>query len=60
MEQSETIARIEDDVESGLTDTKEGHKHLTEYYERSKGNRGMIIKVFFLLAFFILLFMWWT
>ena len=58
VEQSETISRIEDDVENGLTDTKEGHRHLTDYYERTKGNRGMIVKVFCLLAFFILLFCW--
>jgi len=59
VEQSETIQRIEDDVENGLVDTKEGHRHLTDYYERSKGNRGVILKVFALLAFFILLFLWW-
>lgn len=59
VEQSETISRIEDDVENGLVDTKEGHRHLNEYYERSKGNRGMILKIFALLVFFIVLFVWW-
>jgi len=58
VEQSETISRIEDDVENGLVDTKEGHKHLTDYYERSKGNRSMILKIFALLAFFVILFLW--
>lgn len=58
VEQSETISRIEDDVENGLVDTKEGHKHLTDYHELSKGNRGMIIKIFLLLVAFILLFCW--
>jgi len=58
VEQSETISRIEDDVENGLVDTKEGHKHLLDYYERSKGNRSMILKIFALLAFFVILFLW--
>lgn len=58
VEQSETISRIEDDVENGLVDTKEGHKHLVKYYELSKSNRSMILKVFALLVFFVLLFCW--
>ena len=59
-EQSETITRVEDDVEAGLTETMEGSKNMQEFYEVTKGNRGLILKVFGLLIFFIFLFLWWT
>ena len=60
MEQSETLARIEDDVEVGLEETTKAHQHMEKFYEISKGNRGMIIKIFLLLIFFIFLFLVWT
>lgn len=60
MEQSETIARIEDDVELGLQQTAEAHKSMESFNEITKGNRGLIIKVFLLLIFFIFLFLVWT
>ena len=60
MEQGETMARIEDDVEGGLADTKQGHQSMSQFYEISKGSRGLILKVFLLLVFFILLFIVWT
>lgn len=59
-EQGETITRIEDDVEEGLVNTKEAHDSIQNVYEITKGNRGMILKVFALLLFFILLFLVWT
>jgi syntaxin 5 len=58
--QGETVSRIEDDVEAGLQDTEEAHTDLLYVHEVTKGNRGLIIKIFGLLAFFILLFMVWT
>lgn len=60
LEQSETITRIEDDVEIGLSDTKEAHVSMLSFYEITKGNRSMIIKIFLLLVFFIFLFLVWT
>lgn len=60
MEQSETISRIEDDVELGLQQTTEAHKSMEQFYEITKGNRGLIIKIFLLLIFFIFLFLVWT
>jgi len=60
MEQSETIARIEDDVEEGLVDTKAAHESMTSLNEVTKGNRAMIFKVFAILIFFIFLFLVWT
>ena len=48
------------DVEIGLTDTKEAHVSMTSFYDITKGNRSMIIKIFLLLIFFIFLFLVWT
>ena len=59
-EQSETITRVEDDVEAGLMDTIEASKSMQDFYDVTKGNRGLIMKVFALLVFFIFLFLWWT
>jgi syntaxin 5 len=59
-EQSETITRVEDDVEAGLMDTIEASKSMQDFYDVTKGNRGLILKVFALLIFFIFLFLWWT
>lgn len=59
-EQSETITRIEDDVEAGLMNTKDAHESIQKVYDITKGNRSMIIKIFLLLLFFICLFLWWT
>lgn len=59
-QQSETITRIEDDVEIGLTQTTEAHDSMQKFYEITKGNRSMIIKVFLLLIFLIFLFLVWT
>jgi hypothetical protein len=60
MQQGEQIERIEDDVEAGLMDVEEGHKELGILLELTKGNRGVIIKVFLLLVFFIVLFLVWS
>ena len=57
LEQSETVLRIEDDVERGLLNTMEGHKSMEQLYNITKGNRSMIIKVFLLLILFIILFL---
>jgi syntaxin 5 len=59
-EQSEVITRIEDDVEAGLQDTLEAQGHLQTVYEITKGNRGLILKIFALLVVFIFLFLVWT
>ncbi len=60
MEQGETLTRIEDDVEIGLANVVEGHQNLVDFSNVTKGNRGLIIKVFLLLVFFILVFLVWT
>ena len=59
-EQGDTLARIEDDVECGLDQVEAANTEMEYYYELSKGNRGMIIKIFLLLIFFAFLFLRWT
>jgi syntaxin 5 len=58
--QNEVVARIEDDVEEGLVNSKVAHTHIENVYSLTKANRGMIVKIFALLLFFILLFVVWT
>lgn len=60
MAQSETISRIEDDVEIGWTETQEAHKSMTYVYELTKNNRKLIFQIFGLLMFFTLVFLVWT
>lgn len=59
-EQSETIMRIEDDVELGYQETKQAQGHLQTVYDITKGNRSLILKIFALLVVFIFLFLYWT
>ena len=59
MEQGETLARIEDDIESGLEQTVAAHAEMQYFYDISKGNRALIVKILLLLAFFAILFLRW-
>jgi len=59
LEQGETLQRIEDDVEAGLDQTLQAHAEMQYFYELSKGNRGLIIKLLLLLVFFAFLFLKW-
>lgn len=54
--QEEQVVHIEDDVEMAHGFAVDGHAHLTRYYQTITGNRGIIIKVLLLLAFFVWLF----
>jgi t-SNARE complex subunit (syntaxin) len=60
MEQSEKIANIEDDVESGLDNTLQAEQHVHTAYEITKGNRSVIIKIFAILLVCIVIFLYWT
>ena len=60
MQQSETITRIEDDIEAGLQETVEGHENIKTVYDITQGNRSMIVKIFVLLVLFIFIFLVWT
>lgn len=59
MAQSETITRIEDDVESGLSETLDAHKSMEQFYEITKGNRSLIIKIFLIMIFVAFMFLYW-
>ena len=60
LEQGETLQRIEDDVEGGLADTEDGYKNMVDYQNITKGNRALVVKVFAVLVFMVVLFMYLT
>jgi hypothetical protein len=53
-QQSETLEKVEDDVEAAYVDVSAGHSEITILYSIKKGNRPLILKVFGLLIFLIL------
>ena len=53
VQQSETLSKIEDDVEAAHVDVDAGHNEITTLYSIKKGNRMLIIKVYSLLIFLI-------
>jgi hypothetical protein len=53
VQQSETLNKIEDDVEAANVDVNAGHNEITTLYSIKKGNRLLIIKVYSLLIFLI-------
>ena len=52
--QGETIEKVEDDVEAAHVDVYAGHEEIQKLYGITKGNRGLILKVFSVLIFFII------
>jgi len=52
--QGETIEKVEDDVEAARVDVNAGHDEIQKLYGITKGNRGLILKVFGILIFFII------
>lgn len=52
-QQGEVLERIEDDVEAAGGDIDAGHEELVKVYGYTKGNRGLILKVFGVLIFLI-------
>lgn len=55
--QKDIIVNIEDDIESGLTNTVIGNTYIEKVYNNALQNRFIIIKVFLLLIFFIFIFL---
>jgi hypothetical protein len=53
-QQGEVLERIEDDVEAAGMDIDAGHDELVKVYGMTKGNRGLILKVFGILIFLII------
>ena len=56
--QGETVQRIDDNVDLSLDYTKKGQGELLKYYNRLKGQRAFIVKLFAVLLLFIGFFMW--
>ncbi|KAL7549072.1 hypothetical protein ACHAWF_012342 [Thalassiosira exigua] len=52
-QQGEVLERIEDDVEAAGGDVDAGHDELAKVYGMTRGNRGLILKVFGILIFLI-------
>ena len=54
VQQGETVDRLEDDVEAAAVDVAAGQAEIQTLYSLRKGNRGLILKVFGILIFFII------
>ena len=46
VEQGEVLRIIDDDVEAAAAEVEEGHRHITKTHSITKGNRGVILKIF--------------
>lgn len=53
-QQSETIDKVEDDLEAAFVDVSAGQDEITTLYSIKKGNRALIIKTFAMLIFLII------
>jgi len=54
VQQGEVLEKVEDDVEAALGDVSAGEEEIQTLYTIKKGNRGLILKVFGILIFFII------
>jgi len=54
--QEEMIQRIDDDVDQANLNLQHGQEHLLKYFQYISSNRGLIIKVFLILIFFVIFF----
>ncbi len=52
--QGETLVKIEDDVEIAMGYVDDAHNEVGKLYEWTRGNRGLIIKCFGILIFFVI------
>ena len=48
--------RIDDNVEDALVQTRAGYEELQKYYRSISSNRGLIIRIFAVLMFFVMMF----
>ena len=55
-QQGDTLSRIEDDVVQAGLEVDAGAAEIGKTYERTKGNRGIIVKVFGVLIFLVVIF----
>ena len=55
-EQGELIERIDANTEEASVNVEEGHNQILKYRKSMIGNRGLIIKTFAVIFFFIIFF----
>lgn len=55
-EQQELVERVDEDIESATTDANNAHGLLMKAYEKASSNSGMYMKLFAILAIFVLFF----
>lgn len=55
-EQQELVERIDEDVENSISNADKAHAMLLKTYEKASSNRGLYLKIFGILAVFILFF----
>jgi t-SNARE complex subunit (syntaxin) len=51
-----TIMRIDESVDDALENMERGHSELIKYYEKVKGNKCLMIKIFGVIIVFLLVF----
>lgn len=54
--QEEMIQRIDQDLDATALNVDEGQQHLLKYFQYMSSNRGLILKVFLILIFFVIFF----
>ena len=55
-EQGQATQRIDENVEEALTSTQAGMAELQRYWAGVSGNRGLIMRIFAVLMFFVVMF----
>ena len=56
VQQEEMVRRIDADVEGASDNVGRGHSELLKYFNNISGNRGLILKVFAVIIFFVVFF----
>jgi len=54
--QEEMVQRIDSDLDNTMSNVEESQKHLLAYFQYISSNRGLIMKVFLILIFFVIFF----
>jgi len=55
-EQGEMAQRVDDNMEDALIQTRAGYEELQKYYRSISSNRGLVMRIFAVLMFFIVMF----
>ena len=60
VQQEEMVRRIDADIDGSAENVNRGHSELLKYFNNISGNRGLILKIFAVLIFFIIFFALFT